>query len=335
MTGASPIPPRKQLSVIVLNYRTPALVADCLATLEPEIDPSQDEVVVVDNASPDGSADHIAQTIHDRGWSHWARLVCSPVNGGFAAGNNVGIRNTNAAVRILLNSDTLVRPDAIGTLIDRLDSDQNIALLGPRLEWPDGEPQISTFRFRTPLTELIAAGRLGWLGRRFPRHVVALELHDRDTRPDWASFACIAIRDEVFQRVGLLDEHYFMYFEDMDYCRRAAGEGFRVGYEPNARVVHLRGGTSEVKKNTAARKRRPAYFYGARSHYFTMWYGRRGWLLANLCWTLGWILAIVRGKSQAVNREWRDIWSGPRSGRPTSLPDPSSSAPMRAGAAHA
>lgn len=335
MTGESPIPPRKRLSVIVLNYRTPALVTDCLATLETEIDPSRDEVVIVDNASPDESADRIAQAIRDRGWSSWARLVRSPVNGGFAAGNNVGIRNTNASVRILLNSDTLVRPDAIGTLMNRLETDPKIAILGPRLEWPDGEPQISTFRFRTPFTELIAAGSLGWLGRRFPRHVVAIELNDLSTSPDWASFACIAIRDEVFQRVGMLDERYFMYFEDMDYCRRAAREGFRVGYEPKARVVHLRGGTSEVKKNTASRKRRPAYFYGARSRYFTSWYGRHGWLLANLCWMLGWILAIVRGKSKAVSREWLDIWSGPRSGRPASLPDPSPSATIRAGAAHA
>ncbi len=335
MTGAPPSPARKRLSVIVLNYRTPSLVSDCLATLESEIDPAQDEVVVVDNASPDDSADRIAQTINEHGWSAWVRLVRSPVNGGFAAGNNVGIRNTDATVRILLNSDTLIRPGAISTILHRLETDPDTALLGPRLEWPDNEPQISIFRFRTPLTELIAAGRLGWLGRRFPRHVVAVELHDKNTRPDWASFACIAIRDEVFRRVGLLDEHYFMYFEDMDYCRRAAREGLRVGYEPKARVVHLRGGTSEVKKHTAARKRRPAYFYGARSHYFISWYGRPGWLLANLCWTLGWSLAILRGKSQAVNREWSDIWSGPRSGRPASLPDPSPSAPMRAGAAHA
>lgn len=335
MTHATPSPGRKRASVIVLNYRTPDLVANCLETLRTEIDQARDEVVVVDNASPDDSADRIAQTIDQRGWSAWARLVRSPVNGGFAAGNNVGIRHTDAAVRILLNSDTLVRPGAVGALLDRLGKDRSVAILGPRLEWPNGEPQISTFRFRTPLTELISAGRLGWLGRRFPAHVVAVELHDRDARPDWASFACIAIREEVFQSAGLLDERYFMYFEDMDYCRRAARHGYRVGHEPAARVVHLRGGTSEVKKNTAARKRRPAYFYGARSHYFISWYGRSGWLLANLLWTIGWLTAIPRGKSQAVSSEWRDIWSGPRSGRPESAPPTGTTPDTRAGVAHA
>lgn len=323
---------RRRLGVIVLNYRTPDLVADCLASLEDQLIPGIDEAVVVDNCSPDDSGDRIARAIAERGWSSWARLVRSPVNGGFAAGNNVGLHASDADVYLLLNSDTVVRPGAVATLLDELAARPGVALLGPRLEWPDAKPQVSTFRFRTPLTELIAASRSGWLGDLFLRHVVARELDTPADDLDWVSFACVAIRRDAVERVGDLDERYFMYFEDMDYCRRARRAGFGVGYAPNARVVHLRGGTSDVKEKTRQRKRRPAYFYAARAHYFRAWYGLPGFALANALWTLGWLLSLVRGKSRAVEREWRDLWCSPDSGRPTPLPTP---APDAGGVSHA
>lgn len=300
---------RLEAAVIVLNFRTPNLVEDCLRSLESQMTPGVREAIVVDNCSGDGSPQQIEQSIHRHGWENWARLVQSPVNGGFAAGNNVGVRSVDAEVYILLNSDTIVRGGALETLLDGM-SDR-VAIAGPRLEWPDGEGQISTFRFRTPLTELIAGGRLGSLGRRLQRHVVAREVSVRADDLDWVSFACVAVRKEVFDRVGELDEGYFMYFEDMDFCRRARAAGFRVGYEPAARVVHLRGGTSEVKRNTRHRRRRPRYYYAARSTYFVKWYGRTGWVLANVFWTVGWVLAMMRGKSTAVEREWRDVWVPP------------------------
>jgi N-acetylglucosaminyl-diphospho-decaprenol L-rhamnosyltransferase len=302
---------RHEAAVVILNYCTPGLVVDCLRSLEGQVDPLHHDVVVVDNCSPDSSADRIESEIGVQGWQGWARVVRSPVNGGFAAGNNVGILATDARVRILLNSDTILRPGALRALLDRVFGDDSPGIVGPRLEWPDGVHQISTFRFRTPMTELIATGRLGLLGRLMPGHVVAREVHAACDDLDWTSFACVAIRDEVSAAVGLLDESYFMYFEDMDYCRRARSGGFRVGHEPGARVVHLRGGTSDVKQKTRERKRRPGYYYAARSRYFRSWYGMPGLVAANVLWTAGFLLAVVRGKSRAVEREWRDIWRGP------------------------
>lgn len=309
-----------EASIIVLNYRTPDLVVGCLASLTDEIDPDRHEVVVVDNASPDGSAAKIEAAIEQRGWTRWARVVRSPVNGGFAAGNNVGVRATTGAIRVLLNSDTVVRPGAMRTLIGALGDPDGPSMVGPRLEWPDGTGQVSTFRFRTPLTEMIATSRSGLLGDLFLRHVSARELESRADDLDWVSFACVAIRGEVFDRVGDLDETYFMYFEDMDYCRRVRRAGLRVAYEPAARVVHLRGGTSDVKKATRERSRRPGYYYAARSHYFRSWYGLHGFVLANALWMVGWVLALIRGRSAAVANEWRDIWSGPHTGRPGGSP---------------
>lgn len=303
---------RSQLAIVVLNYKTPDLVLDCLASLESEIKDQQSyEVIVVDNHSCDGSDEQIERAIHDRGWIDWARVVRSPVNGGFAAGNNVGIRATDAEHVLLLNSDTIVRKGAIETLMNTLSSQDDLDMLGPQLEWRDGAHQISTFRYRTPLTELIAASKLGTIGRMFPKHLVARELHDVTTGIDWVSFACVLIRRRVIDRVGELDERYFMYFEDMAYCRAATRAGFKIGYQPEAHVVHLRGGSSPVKEQTIQRKRRPAYYYAARAHYFRSFYGLLGYALANLFWTLGWILGSLRGRSGAVEREYRDIWCSP------------------------
>jgi GT2 family glycosyltransferase len=210
-----------------------------------------------------------------------------------------------------LNSDTIVRPGAINQIMSTLDEHPGVHMLGPRLEWPDGQHQISTFRYRTPISELIYASRVGVIGRVFKRHVVARELHEWTTGVDWASFACIAIRKEVIDKVGLLDEGYFMYFEDMAFCRKATRAGFTIAYQPNAHVVHLRGGSSPVKEATKQRKRRPMYYANARSHYFRTFYGVLGHITANVLWTIGFLLGSIRGKTGAVEKEWRDIWASP------------------------
>jgi GT2 family glycosyltransferase len=304
-------PDRVALGIIVLNYRTPGMVIDCLESLRDQIGDGH-RVVVVDNCSGDDSADTIEHAIETNGWGAWARVERSPVNGGFAAGNNVGIRSIDASVYLLLNSDTIVRPGAINQIMSTLDEHPGVHMLGPRLEWPDGQHQISTFRYRTPISELIYASRVGVIGRVFKRHVVARELHEWTTGVDWASFACIAIRKEVIDKVGLLDEGYFMYFEDMAFCRKATRAGFTIAYQPNAHVVHLRGGSSPVKEATKQRKRRPMYYANARSHYFRTCYGLPGHILANVLWTVGFLLGSIRGKTGAVEKEWRDIWASPK-----------------------
>ncbi len=300
------------LAVVVLNYRTPGMVIDCLGSLDGQVDPSTQRVVVVDNCSGDDSADQIEAAIRERGWGGWACVERSPINGGFAAGNNVGIRSIDAEVYLLLNSDTIVRDGAIATLTRTLKEHPEVHMLGPRLEWPDGKHQVSTFRFRTPITELLYASSLGVFARMFPRHVVARELHEWTVGVDWVSFACITVRREVFDEVGLLDETYFMYFEDMAFCRKATRAGFTIAYQPAAHVVHLRGGSSPVKEATRQKKRRPMYYANARSHYFRSFYGVLGHVLANLLWTIGFLRGSLRGRTGAVEKEWRDIWASPR-----------------------
>ena len=123
-----------RLSVIIVNYRTPQLVLDCLHSLQTEIDAEQEVVVVVDNASEDGSLEKIAAAITANRWQQWVKLLASSVNGGFSAGNNLGIKAFPADCYLLLNSDTIVRPGAIRSLLSATHAHQNAGLVSPRLE---------------------------------------------------------------------------------------------------------------------------------------------------------------------------------------------------------
>ncbi|NJK38150.1 MAG: glycosyltransferase family 2 protein [Oscillatoriales cyanobacterium RM1_1_9] len=303
-----------RLAVVIVNYRTPGLVIDCLDSLQTEVRGELDRVFVVDNASGDDSLNKIQQGIEENSWETWAELLPSPVNGGFSAGNNVGIKAATPEAYLLLNSDTLVRPGALHQLLDALHDHPEVGLIGPRLEWPDQTPQISCFRDRSPLSELITAAQTGPITRLLQTHDVPIPVSDVPIEPDWISFACVLIRRQVIEQIGLMDEGYFMYREDNDYCRRARAAGWKILYWPQAHVVHLRGGSGSVKQDVAARKRPPAYLYASRSRYFTKFYGYQGMLVANLLWICGRSISLTRewaGTKQphTCKAEAQDIWT--------------------------
>ena len=313
----------QRVGVVVLNYRTPDLVEECLASMEPEAAQIGMQVVIVDNASADGSAERIADTIKKRRWGDWVQLVRSPVNGGFAAGNNIGIGYPEADAYLLLNSDTIVRPGALARLAQELDRHPDAGIIGPRLEWPDGTPQISAFRFPTPVTELLRASGTGVISRMFRRHVTAIDKVDGAFEPDWVSFAAVLIRRDLVKQIGLLDIGYFMYFDDVDYCRRARAANCKVRYCPDARVVHLRGESGTLKANAAARKRLPRYWYASRARYYAKFYGRSGLWLANGLWLVGrgisWLREVAERRSTHIpEKQFADIWTNWRD--PLKLP---------------
>lgn len=303
-----------RLCIVVVNYRTPGLVLDALDSLEGQVEAGLDEVVIVDNASGDGSAERLERAIAARGMSRYCRVLRAEHNGGFAAGNNIGIRAADANFYLLLNSDTIVRKGAIQALLAQMQAHPGVGLMGPRLEWPDGTPQISCFRDHTPVSELLAAAKTGPIASLLADFEVALPVTNDTCEADWISFACVMIRREVIEKIGLLDEGYFMYFEDSDYCRAARAAGFRIQCYPNARVVHLRGGTSDVKKKLAQRKRPPRYLYASRTRYFRKGYGALGLLAANALWALGrgvsWTRELVGHKvPHTCEMEWLDNWT--------------------------
>ncbi len=218
-------PATYRMAVVILNYRTPQLVIDCLASLEGEVDPLRDVVVVVDNASGDDSVDRIEAAIEQNHWTEWCRFIPSPDNNGFSAGNNLGCAAVNADYYLLTNSDTLFRPGAIEELMRGAAAHPQAAMLGPRLECPNGDPQVSCFKFHSPLSELIDAAATGLLTKLLSKFNVPRPVIDHSACYDWLGFPCVLVRSDVLQEIGPMDEGFFMYYEDVDYCRRIARRG--------------------------------------------------------------------------------------------------------------
>ena len=305
------------LAIIIRTDRPAELTLDCLGTVAEQVQELGGRVVVVDNDSQDGSLETIRRGCTARGFlePHGGpvRLIASANNGGFARGNNRGIRSINAKNYLLLNSDTLVRPGSISTLFSFMDRHTDIGIAGPRLEWPDGRLQISTFRARTALGEFARESELGLVTRLLSNHVTAMHPDSVRASPEWVSGAALFIRREVFDKIGLLDEEFFMYFEDMEFCMRARRSGFGLAYVPMARVVHLRGGTATVKADASAGRRLPPYYYTARAAYHRKRAGLWGLFAANLCFTAGCAVRAVKCAVKGVRTSharhaWIDIW---------------------------
>ncbi|MBZ0172320.1 MAG: glycosyltransferase, partial [Phycisphaerales bacterium] len=154
--------------------------------------------------------------------------------------------------------------------------------------------------------------------------VTAIPVRDEPTTPAWASFACALIRHDILREIGVLDPGFFLYFDDPDYCRRVRRAGHTVLNVPEARVVHLRGKSNPAKELMRQKKRRPWYHYASRTRYYAKHSGRLGLLAANLCWTTGHAIALLRrllgGKeAPACEREARDIWTN--FWRPMAMPE--------------
>jgi GT2 family glycosyltransferase len=144
---------------------------------------------------------------------------------------------------------------------------------------------------------------------------VAKPLENTISYSDWTSFACVLIRREVFEQVGLLDDGFFMYFEDAEFCHRVRKAGWKILNNPDAHVVHLRGGSSPVKEQTRLRKRLPLYYFESRNRYFYQMYGHSGLFLANMLWTSGAVISRVRSLVSSnyipdiSEKQWQDIWT--------------------------
>ena len=281
-----------KLLVVIVNYRTPQMTVDCLESIAGEIGSLRGKVAVVDNASPDDSVRHLRQAIDERGWQDWAALMPLDRNGGFAYGNNAAIQPALASSDppdyvLLLNPDTIARPGALGALVDFLASHPEVGMVGSRLEDPDGTPQRSAFRFHTLISEFDGAMKLGLFSLLAARHVVAPPVSAIACPAQWVAGASLLIRRQVFDSIGLLDAKYFMYFEEVDFCQRAAKAGWPCWYEPKSRVVHLVGQASGVTNRSDAQRRRPAYWFESRRYYWIKNYGKAYAAAVDAVWIVG------------------------------------------------
>lgn len=293
-----------QLLIVILNYRTANLTVDCLRSLAPEMANLPDtQVVVSDNASGDGSVEEIAAAIAKEGWQDWVSLMPLERNGGYAFGNNEPIRKaldlpSPPRYFLLLNPDTIVRPNAIKILLDYMEEHPEVGIAGSRLEDPDGTPQCSAFRFETVFSQLDSSLRLGVVTKLLSKWVIAPPVSDVPHQTDWVAGASMIIRREVFEKVGLLDEGYFMYFEEEDFCLAAQKAGWSCWYVPQSRVVHLVGQSSGVTDTKRPPKRRPQYWFDSRNRFFIKNYGWLYKAVADVIWMFGFSLWQVRRQIQ-------------------------------------
>jgi len=267
-----------EVAVIIVSFRSAELTMGALRSLEAERSTSGIRIraIVVDNDS--GDLPIIAPLIDARGWSSWVTLVAAPRNGGFAYGNNLGIERAFSSGRPsyihLLNPDTQVRPGALASLVRFLENHPAIGIAGGSFENEDGSLWPISFRFPGLLSELDSGLELSLPNRVLRRWMVAREMPQDAPQPvDWISGASMMIRPEVFAAIGGLDENYFLYFEETDFCYRARKAGFQTWYVPGSRVMHIAGQSTGVNSPAAQPRRMPAYWFESRRRYFAMTYG--------------------------------------------------------------
>ena len=269
-----------RLLISIVAWKGADLTIACLRSIEPELaSVPGTRVIVVDNASPDGSAERVAQAIAENHWGAWATLIRAPGNHGFAAGNNIAIREMLAAEQpaefcLLLNPDTLVRPGALRILLDFVSAHPKVGIAGGRSEDLDATPQMCCFRFPNAINELLGYLGVGVLDRLFHRHLTRLGIPEEPRPVDWVSGAFMLIRKAVIDDIGLMDEAYFLYFEETDFTRRARLAGWGCWHVPQSRIVHLVGQSSGVTVRDQPKRRVPRYWFESRRRYFVSHHGR-------------------------------------------------------------
>ncbi len=246
------------VTTVIVTFNTRIELEACLRSLEAHPPATPHDVIVVDNASTDGTAEAIRA-----GWPA-VRLIEAGRNLGFAAGNNLGIRSASGEFVLLLNSDTLVPEGAVDALVGSLAAQPECAAAGPRIVGADGRPELSFGRMIGPFAEL----RQKFVVRMQERGVAAAARYvDRVTRrrgyPDWVSGACLLVRREDALAAGLLDERYFLYAEDVDFCAALRALGRKILFTPDAEITHLRGasGRQRPAETERAYRRSQLAFY--------------------------------------------------------------------------
>ena len=251
-----------RLSIIIVSYNSREDLDACLGSITRNRASVDHEIVVVDNASSDGTAAAAR--------ARWpsVRVLDAGSNLGFAAANNIGIRQTFGELLLLLNPDTIVPPGALDTLVAFLDRHPDAAAAGPRLVDAKGRAELSFGRMISPFTELRQKILVAGHARRVPgiSHYVE-HLTRRERSVDWVSGACLLARRSDAEAAGLFDERYFIYTEDVDFCAALRALGRRVLFTPAAEITHLRGRSAATARSaTGQAYRRSQLAFYAKHH---------------------------------------------------------------------
>lgn len=294
------------VSIVLVNFRTPAMTLDCVASLARHCRAVSSEIIVVDNGSGDNSLERLRDAA--------VPLIIEPlsVNVGFGGGCNAGARVARGKYIYLLNTDTLMEEDSVGVLAGFLERTDSAVAVGSRLRRPDGTLQRAAFRFPTPLRVLLGAENVGEvLERRFPalRDRLSLFIPEErlatPCRVDWCSGASLMIRASAYHEIGGFDEDFFLYAEEIDLCHRLLRFG-ETWFTPETAVIHLEGASHEEGPIS---NRRMGYMAAGRRLYYRKHHSFAGACLCNLADGGGALakgvalrLAGLFGRNQAAKR---------------------------------
>jgi len=256
------------LSVVVVTYNSLDTIIQCLDSISDYANESCLEIILVDNCSTDGTFDSIVRK--------FPSIISfqNATNRGFAAANNKGLRTSKGRFLLLLNPDAFLIDEGIHDALDYIEKNKDVAILGCKITYPNGEIQTSNNAFPNLLTEFIHTSGLARvfsnpkarkalgkhlgriLGRTINEYLRVYWDSDQVRSVDWVTGACMLVRREALEEVGLLDEHFFMYYEDTDWCLRMTKKGWKIVYFPDMNVVHQVGGgakkvhpLSELERN--------------------------------------------------------------------------------------
>lgn len=303
------------IAILIVNYRTPKLVCDCLRSLALErAEKPLFNVYIGDADSGDDSCKQILDFIRAQGYD-WAQ--CFPIgrNGGFAYGNNFVLERYALAdqrVRYVhfLNPDTYIHTGAVHALTHFLESTPTAGVAGSRLENPDGSSRACAFRFPTPWRELFRGATFSLLDRLVPSSGVVIRGLNQPTRVDWVSGASFMMPRAVLEQVGVMDDGFFLYFEETDLMARVQNYGYEVWHVPESRVVHLAGQATGHRAEDRP-IRTSAHWLRSRARFLKRHHGQVGlvvattlYLIGDLIYRLKCLLLLRRPKRpQAL---WRD-----------------------------
>ncbi len=303
------------LSIIIVTWNVRELLRKCLAAIPSKFQVSRPGAVV-DNASNDGTVEMLRAEFPD------VRVIANSVNAGFTCGNNQALAIARGRYLFLLNPDTELRPGALQTLCDYAEANPRVGIIGPQLFYGDGTVQSSRRRFPTLATAFLESTLLQqW----FPRNRVLTQYYMLDTRDDttqpvdWLNGAALFVQRAVYEQIGGLDEGFFMYSEELDWCYRAKKAGWDIVYLPTAQVTHYEGKSSEQVV-----AQRDIYFHSSKVRYFRKYRGAfiaeilRAFLLLTFVYriieeSLKWLLGHKRKlRAQRVAAYWQVVKSSLR-----------------------
>jgi hypothetical protein len=288
-----------KLLVVILNYRVTSLTIDCLRSLAPEVPRAPGtKVAVCENGTGGDAERRLQEAIAVNGWAPWVELTAISPNRGFTGGNNVIIRKALAGPDppdyfLLLNADTIVQPRALAALVDFMDRFPKAGIAASRLENPDGSEQGSAYRFYNVASEFEIGVKLGIVSRLLARQSTTFPMPKNACEVDWVPGCSMIIRRSVVEVIGPLDEGFYTYFDDIDYCWNARRAGWSVWFVPESRVLHLEGASTGITSQTVI-KRRPRYWFQARRRFWLKNYGAGHAALADGAFIIGYALWRVR-----------------------------------------